>query len=62
MIKIWFPKIDSRLTVLKANKIIYSPNTSPVVVTSGGAVVNNNVRRRKAEDKMAMIFIAIVSW
>jgi len=24
-------------------------------------VINNNVRRRKAEDKMAMIFVAIVS-
>jgi len=39
-----------------------SPNISPVGITSGGAVINNNVRRRKAEDKMAMIFIAIVSW
>lgn len=38
----------------------FSPVFSSPVVARGG-VINNNVRRRKAEDKMAMIFVAIVS-
>jgi hypothetical protein len=35
--------------------------SSPGGVVIRGGVINSNVRRRKAEDKMAMIFVMIVS-